>query len=485
MTFWQKLMGKKSETAPLYLQNTLTKSKEKFVLPSSARMVRMYNCGPTVYGPQHIGNLSYAVFVDILRRVLDYNGFNVKQVMNFTDVGHLSSDSDEGDDKMVKGLKREGLTPTLENMKTLGEKYATQFLNDIGTLNIDTSRITFPHASEHIAGQIAMVETLEEKGYAYRTKKGVYFDTSRFPEYGALGGIDLAGLKEGARIAADPEKRNPTDFNLWKLNKKLGWDSPWGKGYPGWHIECSAMINATLGKQIDIHTGGIEHIPVHHNNEIAQSESATGKKPLSRFWLHRAHLQIAGAKIAKSEGNTVYLADVIERGIHPLALRYLFLTSQYRTPSNFTWDALGAAQNALFKLYFENSNFFEVSGKQDAEEYVRKFHERINDDLDTPGALAVMWDMLKDTSVSSDAKMRALKKFDDVLGLDLSKYLDLTHDTPPEVKKLVREREQARNEKNWGRADTLRKEIESVGYTVKDTSEGPRVHKSSTPPPQN
>src|SRR3989338_2065086 len=275
----------KSVSMPLYLYNTLGKSKQVFTLPQktkgvlSPKTVRMYNCGPTVYDIQHIGNLSMFVFADVLRKVLEYNGLAVKQVINITDVGHLTSDADFGDDKMAKGLKREGKELTLENMRELGEKYTQIFLDDLRKLNIDTSRITFPRASDYIPAQIAMITTLQEKGYAYTTGDGVYFDTSRFPAYGALGGVNIEGQKEGARVAIKSEKRNAADFALWKLDSKLGWDSPWGKGFPGWHIECSAMIRAILGEQIDIHTGGIEHIGVHHNNEIAQSEAATGKKP--------------------------------------------------------------------------------------------------------------------------------------------------------------------------------------------------------------
>src|SRR3989338_8901866 len=350
MSFFGLFQTEDRAQSSLYLYNTLTKEKQEFTYIRPDKMVRMHNCGPTVYGRQHIGNLSMFVFTDILRRALEFNNFNVRQVINFTDFGHLTSDQDEGEDKMTKGLKREGLALTMANMRSLGEKYAQLFLEDIRTLNIEVDKVTFPRASDHIPGQIAMIKTLEEKGYAYRTKNGVLFDTSRFPMYGQLGSIDLTSLKEGARVKVNVEKHNPTDFILWKTDKKLGWDSPWGKGFPGWHIESYAMIRSTLGEQIDIHTGGIEHISIHHNNEIAQSESATGKKPFSRFWLHRAHIQLEGAKIAKSEGNVVYLADVLERGFHPLALRYLFLGAHYRTPSNFTWEALAAAQTAYGKL---------------------------------------------------------------------------------------------------------------------------------------
>ncbi|HEY4487782.1 MAG TPA: cysteine--tRNA ligase, partial [Candidatus Paceibacterota bacterium] len=339
-----------SASVPLNLFNTLTKQKETFDLPTGVRHVRMYNCGPTVYGEQHIGNLSMFVFTDILRRTLECNGFDVKQVINITDVGHLSSDADLGEDKMTLGLKREKKKLTLENMRLLADKYANIFITDIEKLNIDTSKVQFPRASDFIPAQIAMIKTLEEKSYAYKTADGVYFDTSKFPHYGELGGIDLQGLKEGARVTVVEGKRNPTDFALWKMNRTLGWESPWGKGFPGWHIECSAMVRVTLGEKIDIHTGGVEHIPIHHNNEIAQSECATGKRPFSRFWLHRAHVQIEGGKIAKSKGNAVHLAEVIKKGFHPLSLRYLFLQAHYRSASNFSWEALTAAQNALTNL---------------------------------------------------------------------------------------------------------------------------------------
>src|SRR3989344_2846598 len=470
MGLWQMFGGKEKASRALYLYNTLTRSKEVFTLPSWAPRVRMYNCGPTVYGPQHIGNLSMFVFTDILRRVLEYNEFEVKQVINFTDVGHLVSDGDDGEDKMTAGMKREGFELNLENMRVLGERYASKFLEDIKTLNIDTSKILFPRASDHIPAEIAMIQTLEEKGYAYRTKRGVYFDTSRFPAYGELGAIELSGQKAGARVAADTEKRNPTDFNLWKLDKKIGWDSPWGKGFPGWHIECSAMIRATLGEQIDIHTGGIEHIAVHHNNEIAQSESVTGKKPLSRFWMHRAHIQLEGEKIAKSEGNVVYLSEILDRGFHPLAARYLFLGAHYRTPANFTWTALEAAQTAFLRL--RNSvDSLDVEPSHAPEKYQMRWHERFNDDLDTPGALAVVWEMMKNAQDLSSAELKAgLLDADRVFGLGLGKddpdakklcakmfgTLLRTEDLPPRIKKLFDARVGARTGKDWERADALR-----------------------------
>ncbi|OGG53911.1 cysteine--tRNA ligase [Candidatus Kaiserbacteria bacterium RIFCSPLOWO2_12_FULL_53_8] len=493
MSWFKQLFGKKEVLqTPLFFFNTLGKEKQLFEAAPHTKEVRMYNCGPTVYGRQHIGNLSMFVFTDTLRHTLEYNDFKVKQVINFTDFGHLSSDADEGEDKMTKGLKREGLAPTLDNMRALGEKYANLFLEDIRALNIEVDKVTFPRASDFIPAQIAMIKALEEKGYAYKTKRGVYFDTSRFPDYGKLGNINLEGQKEGARIGKDPEKRNPIDFLLWKNDKKLGWDSPWGKGFPGWHIECSAMIRATLGLQIDIHTGGIEHIPVHHNNEIAQSESATGKKPLARFWLHRAHLQLEGAKIAKSEGNVVYLSDIIERGFHPLSLRYLLLSAHYRTSANFTWEALGAAQTAYAKLLAMRLKSQKVSPpgfSQTTLAWKQKFTERINDDLDTPGALAVLWEMTKDEELPSEELLAALLDFDSVLGLNLSEpdeaarrlaatetKKEITLDSLPEdIRTLIKEREEARENKDWPRADELRTKIENLGYALEDSASGTRV----------
>lgn len=475
-------------STPILLYNTLGKSLQRFGPMPQAKEVRMYNCGPTVYGRQHIGNLSMFVFTDILRRTLEYNGLHVKQVINITDFGHLSSDADEGEDKMAIGLKREGMAPTVGNMALLAEKYTALFIEDIRALNIDTDTITFPRASAYVPAQIAMIRTLEEKGYTYTTPEGVYFDTSRFPDYGKLGNIDLSGLREGARVLSS-HKRNPTDFIVWKTSDGLGWDSPWGKGFPGWHIECSAMARACLGQQIDIHTGGIEHVPVHHNNEIAQSECATGKRPFSRFWLHRAHLQLAGAKIAKSEGNVVYLSDIIERGFHPLSLRYLLLGAHYRTSANFTWEALGAAQKAYAKLIALRLSLPAAAASMPSA-WHDKFLTRINDDLDTPGALAVLWEMTKDKTLSPAELRAALLDFDRVLGLGLAQPGDAArtlsaseteHEVamdavPAEVRTLIQEREVARKAKNFPSADALRKRIEEQGYKVKD-GEAPRVFK--------
>ena len=473
---------------PLFLYNTLGKEKQQFTLSATAQHVRMYNCGPTVYGRQHIGNLSAAVFANTIRRVLELNGYSVKQVINITDFGHLSSDADEGEDKMAKGLKKEGKKFTMENMHELATKYMDLYLEDIKMLDIDTEKIIFPRASDYVPAMIAMIKTLEEKSYAYQTSDGMYFDTAQLPDYGALGGIDVEHLKEGARVTANPEKRNPTDFALWKFNKKLGWDSPWGKGFPGWHLECSAMINSILGKQIDIHTGGIEHISTHHNNEIAQSEAATGKKPLSRFWMHRAHIQMGNSKIAKSSGNVAYLSDVIEKGIHPLALRYWFLTSHYRQTSNFTWEALSAAETAFFRIHEKMNIVRSTEDVELPEPFRSAFSERINDDLDTAGAIAELWKAMNNESYS-DAQRKAILLFaDTVLGIGLNnpdeklkvrlasveKSVRLD-DLPDDVKKLLEERGDARAQKDFEKADELREKLDEKGYMIKDSADGPEV----------
>ncbi|TSC85903.1 MAG: cysteinyl-tRNA synthetase [Parcubacteria group bacterium Gr01-1014_8] len=477
--------GSASANMPLFFYNTLTGKKQEFTMLQRGE-VKMYNCGPTVYGPQHIGNLSMFVFVDLLRRTLEFNGYKVKQAINFTDVGHLTGDNqgdaDEGEDRMTKGLKREGMELTLENMRALGKKYADLFLEDLKLLNINTASTSFPRASDYIPQQIEMVKTLEKKGFAYRGKQGMYFDSSKFPAYGTLGNIDLSGIREGARVSSTSDKKNPTDFLLWKLSSQdtLGWDSPWGKGYPGWHIECSVMSRELLGDQIDIHTGGIEHIPIHHNNEIAQSESATGKKPFSRFWLHRAHVQIEGAKIAKSEGNTIYVSNVVERGFSPLVFRYLLLGAHYRTPASFSWDGMTAAQTSLNRLYNLYGSFRDNkdTGKN-ADPYIDMFRKRINDDVDTPGALAVVWELVKDPNVSAVKKYNALKDFDAVLGLKLESGSAANNvsidELPPEVRALVDERETARGAKDWKRADELRSMVAAHGFNLEDSTKGPRI----------
>lgn len=460
----------------IYFHNTAGDKREAFV--ARGKVVRMYNCGPTVYDFQHIGNLSAAVFADTLRRVLQYNGYEVKQVINITDFGHLTSDADEGEDKMAKGLRREGMKATMENMMKLADRYAEAYLADITSLGLPVADIEFPRASAYVPAQIALIKTLEEKGYTYQTKDGIYFETSLFSRYGALGGRDQVELKEGARVEANPEKHDPADFALWKFNEKFGWESPWGHGFPGWHIECSAMARALLGEQIDIHTGGIEHIPIHHNNEIAQSEAATGKSPFARYWMHRAHIQIDGHKIAKSEGNTVYLKDVVEKGYHPLALRYWFLTAHYRTPANFTWESIAGSHAALLRLHRLAHEIRKTPAGRIPRKWQTQFHERINDDLDTAGAIAVVWDMLKEDGVSPAEKHAALIEFDRVLGFGLAQPDESLRglveeiDVPADVEELRAERDTARKDKDWALADRIRNELVAKGYDVRDSDEG-------------
>lgn len=473
---------------PLQLTNTLLGAKQAFVTLRK-REVLMYNCGPTVYDFVHIGNLRAYVTADLLRRALSYNGYRVSQVINITDVGHLSSDADEGEDKMSSGLKREGKELTLANMRELGEHYTQLFLKDIEQLNLPVAAITFPRASDYIDEQIALAQTLEEKGYAYRTDEGLYYDISRFPEYGKLGSIDVTRLQAGDRIGTTTTKRNPADFALWKIDPNLGWDSPWGKGFPGWHLECTAMIFAELGKQIDIHTGGIDHIPVHHNNEIAQAEAIT-HKTYANYWLHGAFVTIDGQKISKSLGNTVRLEQLLDRGFLPLAYRYWLLTAHYRSPINFTWEALDGAQTAYKRLL---KTFVEELGNTSGTllpTYVGRFHARINDDLDTPQIIAMIWELLRDQSVSRPDKKATLIHFDAVLGLGLiegneriksmlqgtAKRVAVT-ETSDDVQKLVASRETARKNKDWKKADELRDAIEEAGYHVIDSDKGSELEK--------
>lgn len=470
---------------PVFFHNTLSGKKEEFS-PLSRRAVRLYSCGPTVYDHVHIGNLRSFLLSDLIRRVLEYNGYRVVQIMNITDFGHLVGDGEEGDDKMTLALARENLPLTMDAMAAVGEKYAKSFFESARAFNL-LPAAHYPRASAHIPAQIALVKTLLEKGYAYALPDGIYFDTSRFPAYGKLGNINLEGLREGARVERKAEKRNPTDFTLWKLNASFGWDAPWGKGFPGWHIECSAMAMQYLGKSFDIHTGGIDHIPTHHNNEIAQSEAATGK-PFARYWLHNAFITIEGSRIGKSQGNAILLHNITDRGFSPLSLRFWYLGGHYRTPMNFTWEALEGAHTAWLRIL---RTFVEDLPKKEGMidlAYQEKFFARINDDLDTPGALVILGELLKDTSVSKEDKRATLLSFDAVLGIGLSQSVEdlagsfhlkvLSEEEIPEtVRELMAKRERARGRAQWSEADALRADMEKMGYKIEDTPAGPRVRK--------
>ena len=403
------------------LHNTLTGSLEAFT-PINPGKVGMYHCGPTVYNYAHIGNLRSYVFADLLRRTFEYSGHDVAQVINITDIGHLTSDADTGDDKMVKGLKREGLPLTLEGLKQLSLKYEKAFKEDLEALNIETPH-HFPRATEYLEQEIALVKRLEEKGYAYKLDDGVYFDTTKLTNYGKLGG--LTPIEESqARI--ETSKKNSRDFVLWKISQDdhLGFESPWGRGFPGWHIECSVMSRELLGQPFDIHTGGVDHIPVHHNNEIAQSEAAYDA-PLANFWLHNEFVTVAEGKMAKSEDNFITLKTLTEKGFSPLSYRYFLLMAHYRTPVNFSWEALEAAQNAYEKL----KKFVSTGGSSGSvdEAYKAKFKEKLENDLNTAQALAIVWTMVKDKEVTIENKIATILDFDRVLGLGLGASPHLTH----------------------------------------------------------
>ena len=452
--------------------NTLTRTKEKF-FPIDKNEVRMYSCGPTVYNYTHIGNLRAFVFSDILRRILHYEGLKVKQVMNITDIGHLSSDADSGEDKMTKGLLREGKELTLKNMRELAEFYAESFKKDLQSLNVKMPDGMY-FASDYVNEDVELIEKLGKKGYTYKTSDGIYFDISKMPNYGALWGGKRDWNKEGARVAKNSEKKNPEDFALWKSNNLIGFESPFGKGFPGWHIECSAMGMKFLGEQFDIHTGGIDLIPTHHTNEIAQSECATGKKPFVRFWMHNEFVDTGGEKMSKSAGNFLRMQSLLDKNINPLAYRFWLLMAHYRTKMNFNWEALEGAETALkrlYGLYLELGNDVGHVHK----EYQNKFKEYIEDDLDTPRALALLWDVTKDENMSAGDKRATILDFNKVLGLGFENLKEEI--IPKNVLQLVEEREQARANKDFKKSDELRDKINSFGYDVKDTNLGQKISK--------
>src|SRR3989344_32009 len=393
------------------LYNTLTRKKENFK-PIKKNQVRIYSCGPTVYSYQHIGNIRTYVFSDILKRVLQYNNFKVKHLINVTDVGHLTSDSDEGEDKIEKAAIKEG-----KSAGEISDFYFKIFKDDLKKLNIIFPD-KFPKATEHIKEQIGLIKILEKKGYTYKTNDGIYFNTGKFKNYGKLARINVKGLQEGKRIQIG-EKKSKTDFALWKFSGKnekrlQEWNSPWGIGFPGWHIECSAMSMKYLGKHFDIHTGGQDHIQVHHTNEIAQSEAATGKKFVN-YWMHGAFLTYHGEKVSKSKGGLYTISDLEERGFQPLSFRYLCLTTHYRKPLDFSLENLRAAQNSLGRL--KNKICSCKDDKKTNKKYLAEFEEAIDDDLNMSQALQVLWNFLRDEK--AEGKIQTIKKMDSVFGLNL------------------------------------------------------------------
>ena len=469
-------------STPLHLYNTESQTLELFTPQSTSRPVRMYSCGPTVYDYAHIGNLRSFVLADILKRTLQFNGHHVKHTINLTDFGHLTDDGDSGEDKIMKGLRREGLPITIEAMRTLSDTYIDAFKNDVAALRI-IAPDTYSRASDFVFEQIQLIKTLNQKGYTYETSDGVYFDISTFPTYGRLGKIDLQKLKSGARISVNANKRHPADFAVWKKGL-LGWNSPWGKGFPGWHIECSAMAIATLGRQVDIHTGGIDLIHTHHNAEIAQSEAATGK-PFVQYWLHSEFITIDNTKVSKSLGNTIALHHLEERGFSGDDYRYWLLTAHYRSPINFTFTALQSAKQALYRLKRHVYEDYATHKDGTADQaYMDTFTTLINNDLDTPQAIALAWDVVHNTTLPAYTKRATLVAMDAVLGIGLSETPDagarslgiLSADAvPTPVQALVDQREEARRTRDWEEADRLREAINLQGYLVEDTSAGPRI----------
>ncbi len=453
---------------PLHLFDTYTRSLRKFA-PLHPPEVGLYTCGPTVYDYAHIGNLRTYIFEDILRRVLEFNGYTVKHVMNITDVGHLVSDADTGEDKMEKGSRRTGKTAW-----EIAEFYTQAFKDDLCRLNMKEPMI-WCRATDHIPEQIALVQCIEAKGYTYRTSDGIYFDTSKLPDYGYLARLDIEGLQAGARVGLG-EKRNVTDFSLWKFSpaneqRQMEWDSPWGKGFPGWHIECSAMSAKYLGEFFDIHCGGEDHIMVHHPNEIAQTQVCHGTR-LANFWMHGYFLQLDEAKMAKAAGTFLRVQTLIERGIDPLAYRFFCLGAHYRSKLNFTWESLQGAATALDRLRTA-AHEWGAPGTPD-ETFVGKFFEQVNDDLNMPRALAVTWELVK-SDLPNVTKKATLLHFDNIFGLKLAEWKPVETVVPEAILALVEQRQQARKEKRWKDADALRGQVHAAGYEIEDTPQGPRV----------
>lgn len=473
----------------LELYNSLTKQKENFLAlseeKSKTKKVTMYTCGPTVYDYVHIGNLRSFLVADLLRRFLEFKKYKVKQVMNLTDVGHMTSDSEAGEDKMEAAARREKKNP-----RQIAEFFTKAFFVDIKKMNFRKAW-KYPKATDHVKEMIKIILKLIKNGYAYEVNGSVYFDLSKFSGWGKLSGNKLEDLIAGARVEIVTEKKNPYDFALWIKNPShiMQWSSPWGKGYPGWHIECSAMSMKYLGETIDIHTGGEDNKFPHHESEIAQSEGATGKQ-FVRFWLHVKHLMVDGEKMSKSKGNFYTLAQILEKGYSPRALRYLLLTSHYRDSLNFTFDGLAAAEKNLAKIDEIWTKINEVKAKGDgagelviaAEKISAEFEAALDDDLNISGALAVLFNFVRQINAGLavgvskkelTAAKNVLRKMDGVLGFGLEKIK--AEKIPDKIKKLLTEREQARSAKDWKRADLVRAEIEKLGYAVEDTAEGQKV----------
>ncbi len=462
------------------LFNTLSRSVEDF-RPLKAGHVGIYTCGPTVYSYAHIGNMRAYIFADVLRRSFELFGYDVKHVMNITDVGHLTGDGDEGEDKLELGSRREGL-----DAWAVAKKYTEAFFAHTAMLNIERPTIVCK-ATDYIPEQIAMVQALADKGFAYTTEDGVYYDTSRFPTYAQLGRLDVEGLQEGHRVDMGG-KRQKTDFALWKLSKPaehrcMEWDAPWGRGFPGWHIECSAMASKLLGDQFDIHTGGVDHIPIHHTNEIAQSEGASGKSPFVRYWMHGEFLVTSDeAKMSKSAGKTLTVQSLADQGIPPLAFRLLVLQCHYRKQLKFTDENMAGAVRGFERLRHLAQKALQAAGghqqavvlSQGGDKYRRQIHTALTADLNTPQALASLFGLLEDQQLSPAEQVDLAAEVDQVLGLGLLSPAPNMVEAPPPAAllALLDERNQARSAKQWQRADQLRGEIARHGYDIHDAPSG-------------
>ncbi len=450
----------------MHLYNTLTKKVEEFK-PINPPEVKVYTCGPTVYDYPHIGNWFTFIRYDLLIRTLVSSGYKPKWVMNITDVGHLTSDADEGEDKLAKEAAKEGKTAW-----DIASFYSDYFITSLNKLNfIIPSQLT--RATNHIAEQINLIQKLEAKGFTYRIDDGIYYDTSKFSKYGDFANLDLDEQQAGARIELNPQKKNPNDFALWKFSPReakrdMEWDSPWGIGFPGWHIECSAMCMKYLGETVDIHCGGIDHIPIHHTNEIAQSEAVTGK-PLANYWMHSNHILLEDQKISKSLGNTITIEDIETKGYSTETLRLLVAESHYRSQSKFRWDTIASANQRLVRYRNFAVRRFQQDGKTnlDAPDLISP----MQDDLNTPQALANFEEFLskaEDTNISKNSIETAIKLIDDLLGLQLSKTKNISQ----QQKALINDREKARNEKDWQRSDDLRHQLEKMNISLLDTPHG-------------
>ncbi len=462
---------------PLVLYNTRTRRKEAFE-PIEAGHARVYTCGPTVYAPQHIGNLRSQLFADLLKRALLAQGYRVTQVINITDVGHLTDDADAGEDKIERAAAEHGKTA-----QEIAEQYTHQWLRDrerVGCLPPEV----LCKATEHIAEQIALIEVLEQKGFSYRIEDGIYFDTSKFPRYTEFARLDLEAQVGGGRIGVVPGKRNPADFALWKFSapgtqRQQEWDSPWGRGFPGWHIECSAMSRKYLGNQFEIHTGGVDHIGVHHTNEIAQSECADDVHPWVRFWLHGEFLDFRGEKMSKSTGNLCVLDDLSDRGIVPLAFRYFSLQAHYRQQQTFTDEAIESAATGYGRLLAHAAELRTAQGgcrASELEPLRERFWGAVRDDLNAPRALAVTWEVVRSQGLGSAERWALLREFDAFLGLDLQAATPRSQavESDPRIDALVAEREAARARRDFAESDRIRDALAAEGITIEDTPDGSR-----------